>query len=96
MPREDTVVVPYSMWQDLRASGWRDPWQVVVTEKVDLDPKFLEVHPDGAAAVEWLVVGPYVPSNIEELGLTMVGEALEHSVPAETFGSWSVHRVQAR
>ncbi len=90
--REDTVLVPYSMWQDLHGSGWSDPWDVVATEKADLDPEFRTVHPEGAAAVDWIVEGPFVRSNIDSLGLTMAGEALEGAEPVAAFGGWSVHR----
>ena len=81
------------MWQDLSASGWSGAWSVVATEKADLDPEFLNQHPEGADAIDWVVVGPFVESNIDQLGLTMAGEALENSVPVQTFGGWSIHRV---
>lgn len=93
IPREDTLLAPYSMWQDLSASGWSDAWSVVATEKADLDPEFLNKHPEGADAIDWIVVGPFMNSNIDQLGLTMAGEALENSVPVETFGGWNIHRV---
>lgn len=94
VPRDDTILAPYSMWQDLRASGWADAWTVVATEKADLDPEFLSEHPDGVEAIDWVIVGPFVQANIDQLGLTMAGDALENSVPVQTFGGWSVHRVQ--
>ncbi|WP_084271680.1 ArnT family glycosyltransferase [Kocuria turfanensis] len=93
IPRDDTVLAPYAMWQDLSASGWSDAWSVVATEKADLDPEFLNQHPEGADAIDWVVVGPFVESNIDQLGLTTAGEALENSVPVQTFGGWSIHRV---
>ncbi|MEX5270555.1 ArnT family glycosyltransferase [Kocuria sabuli] len=93
IPRDDTVLAPYSMWQDLSASGWSDAWSVVATEKADLDPEFLNQHPEGADAIDWVLVGPFVESNIDQLGLTTAGEALENSVPVQTFGGWSIHRV---
>ena len=95
VPREDTVLAPYSMWQDLITTGWQDSWSMIVTEKADLDEEFRRKHPEGVAAIEWVVVGPYTQSNIDSLGLKTVAEALEHSVAVQTFGGWSVHRVQA-
>lgn len=94
IPRDDTVLAPYSMWQDLKTSGWSDAWSVVATEKADLDPEFLAEHPEGAAAIDWVIVGPFVSANIEQLGLTMAGEAVENSEPVQTFGGWSIHRAQ--
>lgn len=95
VPAEDTVLVPYVMWQDLKAAGRNDPWTVMPTEKADLDPQFLIEHPGGAAAIEWVVVGPYTKASIDSLGLTMAGQALEKSEPVRTMGEWSVHRVQS-
>lgn len=94
VPREDTVVVPYVMWKDLSAAGRNDPWTVIATEKVDLDLEFLLENPEGAADIEWIVVGPFTEAAIESHGLSMVGQALEESVAVKTFGAWSVHRVE--
>lgn len=94
IPRDETVLAPYSMWQDLNAGRWEDPWAVVVTEKMDLDSQFLIEHPEGAAAIDWIIVGPIVVSNIKSLGLDRAGKVLEHSEPVKTFGEWSVHRVE--
>ena len=93
VPRQDTILVPYSMWQDVNTSGWDDPWDAVVTEKVDLDSQFLREHPEGAEALDWIIVGPFTQANIDSLGLDMVEEALEESEPVQTFGGWSVHEV---
>lgn len=94
VPRDETVLVPYSLWQDLNPDGARSPWTVVATEKADLDPQFLLEHPEGWEAIDWVVQGPDTDSNIEIHDLTMAGEALENSVPVQTFGEWSVHRVR--
>ena len=94
VPRDETVLVPYSLWQDLNPDGTRSPWTVVATEKADLDPQFLLEHPEGWTAIDWVVQGPDTDTNIEIHDLTMAGEALENSVPVQTFGEWSVHRVR--
>ncbi|GEO94625.1 hypothetical protein KTU01_07480 [Kocuria turfanensis] len=94
VPEDDTILVPYVMWQDLSSHGREDPWTVVPTEKADLDPEFLSEHPEGAAAIDWVVVGPNTDETIESLGLTIAGQALDNSETVQTIGSWSVHRVQ--
>ena len=94
VPHDETVLVPYSLWQDLNPDGTRSPWTVVATEKADLDPQFLLEHPEGWTAIDWVVQGPDTDTNIEIHDLTMAGEALENSVPVQTFGEWSVHRVR--
>lgn len=91
--RDDVVLAPYSMWQDLKSSGWPGPWAVIVTEKIDLDSQFLVEHPEGTAAVDWIIVGPIVVDNVKNLDLTQVGELIENSHPVATFGEWSVRRV---
>lgn len=92
--RDETVLAPYSMWQDLNVNGWRSPWTGVVTEKADLDPEFLREHPEGWRGIDWIVVGPYTEANIDSLGLNMVRQALDNSVEVESFGGWRLHRVQ--
>ncbi|KNC18756.1 hypothetical protein AC792_10335 [Arthrobacter sp. RIT-PI-e] len=92
---ENVVLAPYSMWHDLNASGWNDPWQMIAVEKPDLDAQFADVHPGGWRDVDYIIVGPIVLDNIENLGLTQTGLALENSEPVATFGEWSVNRVDA-
>ncbi len=93
VPADDTVLVPYSMWQDVAADRGRDQWRVIVTEKLDLDSAFTQHHPQGWRSVRWVVVGPIVTQNIENLGLTGAGEAVAHSQEVATYGAWSVRRV---
>lgn len=94
VPREDTVLVPYALWPDLYADGREDPWEVVAIEKADLDPQFRVEHPDGWRGIEWVVLGPYTESTIEDLELDIAQRALDNSVRVQTFGEWTVHRVQ--
>ena len=94
LPREDVVLTPYSMWQDLNSAGWDDPWNMVVTEKADLDTQFAIEHPEGWRAIDWIIVGPIVYSNVESLGLHTVAEALENATEEATFGEWGVYRVR--
>lgn len=94
VPHDDVVVVPYSMWQDLNASGWHDPWSMIVLEKVDLDTAYLEHHPGGWKEIEWVVEGPTVEPNLRYLGLTGASEAYENSTVVESFGPWNVRRVE--
>lgn len=96
VPRDDTLLVPYSMWQDVNESGWHDPWEVIVTEKADLDSQFTREHPEGWRGIEWLVVGPYTRSNIDSLGLDTVDSALAAGQEVKRFGGWSVYRVTER
>lgn len=91
--RQDVVLAPYSMWHDLNSSGWDDPWKMIAIEKPDLDAQFELVHPGGWRDVDYIVVGPVVLDNIENLELTRTGTALEHSVPVQTFGEWSINKV---
>ncbi|MHA7282236.1 glycosyltransferase family 39 protein [Arthrobacter sp. TMS2-4] len=91
--RESVVLAPYSMWYDLNSSGWDDPWTMIAIEKPDLDERFDAVHPEGWQAVDYVIVGPVVLDNIENLGLTRTGKALQYSEPVATFGEWTVNRV---
>lgn len=93
VPTEDTVLVPYSMWQDVAFTRGNDPWRVIATEKLDLDSAFATHHPQGWRGVKWVVVGPIVTQNIEHLGLTGAGAAVEHSEAVASYGAWSVRRV---
>jgi 4-amino-4-deoxy-L-arabinose transferase-like glycosyltransferase len=90
---DDVVVVPYSMWQDVQAAGWEDPWQVIVLEKVDLDSQFQDEHPGGWSEIGWIVEGPTVAPNIDYLGLTQAGIALENSRVVASFGAWNIREV---
>jgi hypothetical protein len=94
VPEEDTLLVPYVMWQDLNARTRNDPWEVVATEKADLDPRFRVEHPDGWAGIEWVVMGPSTEQHIDNLRLDTARQALTNSVPVQTFGEWRVHRVR--
>jgi hypothetical protein len=91
--RQDVVLAPYSMWYDLNSSGWDNHWNMVAIEKPDLDGQFDVVHPGGWRDVDYIIVGPVVLDNIENLELTRTGTALEHSVPVKTFGEWSINKV---
>lgn len=91
--REDVVLAPYSMWHDLNSSGWDDPWTMIAIEKPDLDEQFNVVHPGGWRDVDYIVVGPIVLDNIENLDLTQTGKVLDNSTPVQQFGEWSVNRV---
>lgn len=91
--RESVVLAPYSMWYDLNSSGWDDPWTMIAIEKPDLDEQFDAVHPGGWQDVEYIIVGPIVLDNIENLELTRTGKALQYSEPVATFGEWSINRV---
>jgi hypothetical protein len=91
--RRDVVLSPYSMWHDLNASGWHDAWTMIATEKPDLDKQFETEHPGGWREIDWIIVGPSVSANIDNLGLTRAGAALEHSEEIRSFGDWSIHRV---
>ncbi|GLI25903.1 hypothetical protein ARHIZOSPH14_01450 [Agromyces rhizosphaerae] len=93
VPRDEVVLVPYSMWLDLDTAGWNDPWTLIVLEKVDLDSQFDVEHPDGWTEIRWIVEGPTVRPNIEHLGLETAGRALDAAEPVVTFGEWTVHAV---
>lgn len=91
--RNDVVLAPYSMWYDLNASGWNNAWTMIATEKMDLDRQFEVERPGGWREIKWIIVGPSVKSNIDNLGLELAGTALENSEPVQTFGEWSIRRV---
>ncbi|MHA7288677.1 glycosyltransferase family 39 protein [Arthrobacter sp. MDT3-24] len=93
VPRSDVVLAPYSMWYDLNASGWHDAWTMIATEKPDLDERFETEHPGGWREIDWIIVGPSVTANIDRLGLSRAGSALQHSEPVQTFGEWSIRKV---
>jgi len=91
--RNDVVLAPYSMWNDLNSSGWNNAWTMIVTEKPDLDKEFDIKRPEGWREIQWIVVGPSVRTNIDSLGLSRVKTALQNSEEVQSFGEWSVHRV---
>lgn len=93
VPRDEVIVVPYSMWQDVDKLGWNDPWQAIVLEKVDLDSQFDTEHPGGWADIDWIVEGPTVASNIEYLGLDEMRQAMDNSRVVASFGAWSIREV---
>ncbi|MFF0943292.1 ArnT family glycosyltransferase [Kocuria sp. CPCC 205300] len=94
VPAEDTALVPYALWQDLNAGDHEDPWRTVAIEKADLDPQFRVEHPDGWKDVEWVVLGPATERTVQDLGLDTARRALDNAVPVQSFGDWTVHRVQ--
>ena len=93
VPRNEVVLAPYSMWHDLNSSGWDNAWTMIATEKADLDRQFLTERPGGWREIRWIIVGPSVTSNIDNLGLNLAKTAMEHSEPVQTFGEWSIRRV---
>lgn len=93
IPKDEVVLVPYSMWHDLNERGWHDPWTLIVLEKVDLDSRFALEHPGGWRDIHWVIEGPTVASNIENLGLEQAGLAVEHSEVVRSFGAWNIRRV---
>ncbi|MFT4136218.1 glycosyltransferase family 39 protein [Microbacterium sp.] len=93
LPREDVVVVPYSLWQDVDKLGWNDPWRAIVLEKVDLDSEFDAVHPGGWRDIDWIIDGPTVAPNIDYLGLETARQAYDNSRVVVSFGAWNVRQV---
>lgn len=94
VPRNETLVIPYSMWQDLHSSGWNDPWRVIPLEKVDLDTAFAVHHPNGWRDIQWVIEGPTVKPNIRYLNLGNVGLAVSNSRVVQSFGEWHIRRVE--
>lgn len=93
VPKTETVLAPYSMWQDLTSSGWEGPWHVIALEKMDLDTDFAVHHPQGWRDVAWIVEGPSVKPNISYLHLTNAGMAIEHSKIVQSYGEWHIRKV---
>lgn len=92
--RNDVVLTPYSMWQDLNSSGWNDNWTMIALEKADLDSKEYRLnHPRGWKEIQWVVEGPTVQPNLHNLSLAEANSAFEHSEVVESFGPWHVRRV---
>jgi len=93
IPHDEVTLVPYSMWHDLNERGWHDPWTLIVLEKVDLDSEFSARHPDGWREIDWIVEGPSVRPNIENLGLAEAGRAYADSEVVQEYGDWRIRRV---
>ncbi|WAH97250.1 ArnT family glycosyltransferase [Arthrobacter sp. MMS18-M83] len=93
VPRNETLLAPYSMWQDLRSNGWNGPWEVVALEKMDLDSAVAVHHPHGWREIQWVIEGPTVKPNIRYLNLTNAGLALDHSTIVQSFGAWHIRKV---
>jgi len=93
VPRDEVIVVPYSLWQDVSKEGWNDPWQAIVVEKVDLDTQFEREHPGGIDEIDWIVEGPTVAPNIEYLDLDTMRTAIENSHVVAEFGAWKIRQV---
>ena len=95
LSRSAVVVVPPSMWQDLRDAGWANEWAVIATEKVDLDPlAFARAHPGGRKELDYIVVNEQVKSDVTYLGLTQLDQALQGATAVATFGSTRVMKVR--
>ena len=93
LPRDEVVVLPYSMWQDVNKLGWNDPWKAIVLEKVDLDSQFEVEHPRGWREIDWIVEGPSVAPNIEYLALDEMRHAYNNSRVVASFGAWHIREV---
>ena len=94
LPRSAVIVVPPSMWQDLRDAGWPNEWSVIATEKVDLDPlAFARAHPGGSRELDYVVVNQQVKSDAIYLGLTQLDQALQGATAVATFGNTQVMRL---
>ena len=94
LSRQEVIVVPPSMWQDLRDAGWANEWSVIATEKVDLDPKaFNRAHPGGWQELDYVVVNRQVRADVTYLGLTQLGRAIESGTTVAAFGGTSILRV---
>ncbi len=93
VPRDEVIVVPYSMWQDVSKEGWNDPWKAIVVEKVDLDTQFATEHPGGIDDLDWIIEGPTVAPNVEYLDLKTIGAAIEQSHVVAEFGAWKIREV---
>lgn len=93
VPKQQTVLVPYTMWEDVSSARNAGPWEVIVLEKVDLDSEFEEHHPQGWQAVDWVVVGPTVRDNIENLNLNKAAQIVRNSTAEASFGDWTVRKV---
>ena len=93
VPRDEVIVVPYSLWQDVSKEGWDDPWQAIVVEKVDLDTQFELEHPGGVDEIDWVVEGPTVAPNVEYLDLDTIRTAIEDSHVVAEFGAWKIRQV---
>lgn len=93
LPRDEVVLAPFSMWQELAESGWDGPWRVIALEKADLDSEFAEHHPGGWTDIDWIVEGPTVEPNLRYLDLQIARSAYEHSEVVASFGAWHIRRV---
>lgn len=93
--RDDVVLVPFSLWQELDDAGWDGPWAVVALEKADLDTDFAVQHPGGWREIDWIVEGPSVEPTIRYLGLEAAATAYANSTIVASFGDWHIRRVDA-
>ena len=92
--RQAVIVVPPSMWQDLRDAGWPNQWAVIATEKVDLDPvEFARRHPGGWRELNYVVVNEQVGADLGYLGLTQLNRAVQAGVPVASFGGTHILRI---
>lgn len=94
VPRDEAIVVPYSMWQDVDKLGWNDPWKAIVVEKVDLDSQFTTEHPGGIDEIDWIVEGPTVDANVDYLGLDRVRALINRSDVVAQYGAWRIRHVE--
>ncbi len=91
--RDDVVLVPFSLWQELDDAGWDGPWSAIALEKADLDTAFATEHPGGWRDIDWVVEGPSVEPNIRYLGLDTAADAYANSTVVVSFGEWNIRRV---
>lgn len=92
----EVVVVPFSMFPDLTGPTVEpdEQWRTVALEKVDLDSQFVEQHPEGWRAIDYVVDSPSVRADVRQLNLSTVDTALAHSVLVVRYGEWSIRKVE--
>jgi 4-amino-4-deoxy-L-arabinose transferase-like glycosyltransferase len=95
LPRESRVLTDNTVWLDLVRSGWGAPWDGAIWHyKLDLDTAAAAELPQDWRSLDYVISSPTMRADVENLGLTKVGLALENSRVVAQFGGYEIRRVQ--
>lgn len=85
LEKDSLIVSDNTYWNDLVNAGWAPDWDGAVWfYKVDLDPAFLNEHPEGWRSIDYLVWNSTISGNSNAIPL--VRQAYDNSVLLQTFG----------
>jgi 4-amino-4-deoxy-L-arabinose transferase-like glycosyltransferase len=86
LPHNALLVADDDVWTDLKLQGWT----AIPTFKLDLDPAIHSQLTRGYRSIDYLLLTPTDPAQLEAEGLPTVATALRHSEAVASFGNGSL------